>query len=152
MTKSEGKGLLEEEAIRSIGFLVDVREGLIEGRNINHRIAAAKILMDKVFASGGDKADKGDNVVRIEVIDLTAPESKTANLDKITEAEPADTKLKKVKTLPRKTSLKMPENKIFRESIVETKVKTERTSAEKQSEKISEIRTAEPKQQLKGAK
>lgn len=72
-----GKELLQDEALRSINFLVDVREGAVEGKNINHRIAAAKILIDKVFASGGDKTEKGEGVVRIEVVDLTAPAHNT---------------------------------------------------------------------------
>jgi len=71
--KENGKELLHEEAVRSIDFLVAVREGSVEGKNINHRIAAAKILIDKVFPSGGDKSEKGESVVRIEVVDLTTP-------------------------------------------------------------------------------
>jgi len=71
--EEKGKILLKDEALRSIDFLVSVREGAVEGKNINHRISAAKILIDKVFPSGGDKSDKGESVVRIEVVDLTAP-------------------------------------------------------------------------------
>ncbi|KAA0263034.1 MAG: hypothetical protein EDM75_05270 [Chlorobiota bacterium] len=74
--KEKGKELLRDEAIRSIDFLVSVREGAVEGKNINHRIAAARILIDKVYPSGGDKSDKGESVVRIEVVDLTAPVEK----------------------------------------------------------------------------
>lgn len=72
-----GKEMLLKEALKSIDFLVDVREGVVEGKNINHRIAAAKILIDKVYPSGGDKTGKGESVVRIEVVDLTAPAHNT---------------------------------------------------------------------------
>ncbi|MBK6681304.1 MAG: hypothetical protein IPG53_15445 [Ignavibacteriales bacterium] len=45
-------GLLEKEADKSIEFLVSVREGEVEGKNLNNRIAAAKILIDKIYPSG----------------------------------------------------------------------------------------------------
>lgn len=68
-----GREILKEEALKSIKFLVDVRDGSVEGKSLNHRITAAKILIDKVFPSGGEKGEKGENRVRIEVVDLTAP-------------------------------------------------------------------------------
>lgn len=64
-------GLLEKEADKSIEFLVSVREGEVEGKNLNNRIAAAKILIDKIYPSGGDKNSDKDGILRIEVVDLT---------------------------------------------------------------------------------
>jgi len=79
----EGQELLAEEALRSIGFLVNVRDGNVEGKSLNHRIVAAKILIDKVFPSGGEKGEKGEKTVRIEVVDLTAPLPKKGKGGKI---------------------------------------------------------------------
>lgn len=76
MVSKRGGSILEKEADRSIGFLVSVREGEVEGKNLNHRISAAKILIDKVYPSGGDKKNDQSGVLRIEVVDL-ASESKT---------------------------------------------------------------------------
>jgi len=64
--------LLQQEADKSIRFLVSVRDGEIEGKNLSNRIAAAKILIDKVYPSGGDKGTDRDNNLRIEVVDASS--------------------------------------------------------------------------------
>ncbi|GAB1350199.1 hypothetical protein MASR1M107_24140 [Ignavibacteriales bacterium] len=64
--------LLQQEADKSIRFLVSVRDGEIEGKNLSNRIAAAKILIDKVYPSGGDKSTDRDNNLRIEVVDASS--------------------------------------------------------------------------------
>jgi len=69
--KSEGIELLNKEAIKSIEFLIKVREGEEKGGSLTHRIAAAKILIDKVFPPGGLKDSDQGSALRIEVVDLT---------------------------------------------------------------------------------
>ncbi|MBN8547307.1 MAG: hypothetical protein J0L60_14330 [Ignavibacteria bacterium] len=72
MVSKRGGSILEREADNSITFLVSVREGEVEGKNLNHRISAAKILIDKVYPTGGDKKKNDEGVLRIEVVDLAS--------------------------------------------------------------------------------
>jgi hypothetical protein len=69
--KQKGVELLKQEAIKSIEFLIKVREGEEKGGDLSHRITAAKILIDKVFPPGGLKETDQGSALRIEVVDLT---------------------------------------------------------------------------------
>jgi hypothetical protein len=48
-----------------------VREGVVKGTNTNYRITAAKILIDKVYPSGGEKNTDKNGTLKIEIVDLS---------------------------------------------------------------------------------